>query len=167
MGAEGADATMGQGYINRFKNSGAYDEMIEEIESVGLKFAILDSNHVSASWTHNFYWYDVITVEWPYSLTYNFTFGTLEEVSAKVEFYIDWDLEYIEDDEEIILVGVPYLYYTADFTLRDNYNFQGSNNFLLRNFAFFLRWGTPYNAYGSFSISDRIRLPLKEEEDSQ
>jgi RHS repeat-associated protein len=157
MYGQGADATMGEAYIDRFKASGAFHDMIKEIEDTGLAFAQVYKIQGGKNWTLSFYWYEVRTVEWPYNPMYNLTFGTIEEVSASVHYQIEWELEY---NQEGVLVGVPYLYYTAEFKLRDNFNFEGDNNFLCR-FPFCMdKIGTPFNAYGYFSVPGRIRIPI-------
>jgi RHS repeat-associated protein len=154
----GGTAYFGEGYLSRFRGSAAFASMINEIESNGIEQATLIYHCKGGSiWSRKDYWYDVLTIEWRYNPIYNCTVGTIQEVKAEVTYYIKWELEYAEDGETVI--AWPYLYYSASFTLHDNYNFYGDNNIGLRLFFIHL-WGTPFDVYGYFSVSGKVRLPL-------
>ena len=156
----GADAQMGSDYLSRFRESNAFHDMIEEIETTGLMWAQqFYKIQGGKTWTLDFYWDEVLTCppfEW--DPKYNLAFGTIENVKAHVSFHIQWEREY---DEHGVLVGVPYLYYTAEFTLHDNWNWMGGNNILWRYPFFFHKLGKPFDAYGSFSVPGKIRIPLE------
>ena len=139
--------------------------MIQEIESSGLFEAEIFGYEPYKPWQRNFYWPDVVTFEYPmYDPIYNWTLGTIANVTAHVTYSIEHVSEYDENKGYEVLK--TYLFYTAHFNLRDNFNFNLRDKYgfiypgnILFHFIFkLLAAGQAFDAYGAFDIEGRIFL---------